>query len=95
MSSSSTYKALICTAVGKSEIQDLPIPDVSQREGYILVRTKAVALNPTDWKSLHDEHGDAVNTKLGCDFAGVVEATGPGVEKFVVGDRVSGFAFNA
>ncbi|PSS05207.1 chaperonin 10-like protein [Coniella lustricola] len=94
-STSTTYKALVCTTPGTSEVQDLPVPDVSQREGYMLVRTKAVALNPTDWKSLHDPDGHAVGTKLGCDFAGVVEAVGPGVTKFVKGDRVCGFAFNA
>ena len=30
-----------------AEIQDVPIPAL--RDDYVLVRVKAVALNPTDW----------------------------------------------
>lgn len=42
-------------------MKEVPIPSV--REGYILVKTKALGLNPTDWKSIHS--GDAGGKKIG------------------------------
>ena len=69
-------------------VYDRPMP--SLREGYILVKTAAVALNPTDWK-----HIDKLATKgalSGCDYSGTVEEVGSGVTKpFKKGDRVFGF----
>lgn len=71
-------------------VNDRPIPKL--RDEYILVRTKAVALNPSDWKHIKyliQESGPLV----GCDYAGVVEAVGPKVFKhFAKGDRVCGVA---
>ncbi|KAH5645252.1 hypothetical protein HBI51_112990 [Parastagonospora nodorum] len=57
----------------------------------MLVKVKAVALNPTDWKALDMER----NTKgsvLGVDYAGVVErvADGDSTKKWTKGDRVTG-----
>lgn len=91
LSSSPTYKALIRTAVGKAEVQDVPIPQV--RDGWLLVRTKAVALNPTDFKALYGPLANEVGIKMGCDYAGVVEEVGTGVTKFSKGDRVAGLVF--
>ncbi len=42
-----TMKAIKITGPGEAEIQDVPIPAL--RDDYVLVRVKAVALNPTDW----------------------------------------------
>jgi len=39
-----TMKAIKVTAPGKPEIQDVPLPKL--RDDYILVKVKAVALNP-------------------------------------------------
>jgi NADPH:quinone reductase-like Zn-dependent oxidoreductase len=84
----------MCTAVGEVEVQEVPIPKV--REGYTLFKIKAVALNPTDWKSIHFKDGGAVGTRLGVDFAGVVEEVGPGVTKqWKKGDRVCGGVYGA
>lgn len=89
---SSTSKAVVCIAAGRGEIQTLPIPQA--RDGYILIKTKAVALNPTDWKSMGLEGN--VGKVMGCDFAGVVEEVGPNVAKpFKKGDRVCGFVHGA
>jgi NADPH2:quinone reductase len=69
---------------------DLPAP--TAKEGEVLVRVKAVAVNPID---LYIRSG-LVAMKLpmpyipGCDLAGVVEAVGPSVSRFKVGDRVWG-----
>lgn len=68
-----------------------PIAIPKLLNGYILVRTAAIALNPTDWTTL-DAIGDD-GTIVGCDYAGIVEEVGEGVKKgFKKGDRVAGFA---
>ncbi|KAF2673102.1 GroES-like protein [Microthyrium microscopicum] len=73
---------------GKSAIKD-DVPTPTLRPDYVTVRTKAVALNPTDWK--HINFVDTVCT-IGCDFAGVIEEVGSAVTKpWKKGDRVFGF----
>lgn len=66
---------------------DVPIPTVSPNE--ILVKVKAVALNPTDFK-----HLDAISPPhciIGCDYAGVVDQVGEAVKgRWSIGDRVAG-----
>ncbi len=69
---------------------DLPAP--SPKAGEVLVRVGAASLNPID---LYVRAG-TVPMPLqfpfipGCDLAGTVEAVGPGVTRFKVGDRVWG-----
>jgi NADPH2:quinone reductase len=69
---------------------DLPRPD--PKEGEVLVRVGAVAVNPIDTYI----RSGAVTMPLpkpyviGCDLAGTVEAAGPGVRLFKAGDRVWG-----
>jgi NADPH:quinone reductase-like Zn-dependent oxidoreductase len=60
------------------------------RDDYILVKTVAVALNPTDWK--HIAAGIAAEDGLsGCDYSGIVEEVGKSVTKaFKKGDRICG-----
>ncbi|KAK0717742.1 putative zinc-binding oxidoreductase ToxD [Lasiosphaeria miniovina] len=82
-------KAIKIIARGKAEIQDAPIPAL--RDDYVLVKVKAVALNPTDWK--HIDFGGLAGATSGCDFAGVVEEIGSKVTKaWKKGDRIAGFA---
>ncbi|KUI53789.1 Protein TOXD [Cytospora mali] len=91
---SPTSKAVFCTAVGETAINEVPIPKL--RDGYLLVKVKAVALNPTDWKSIHAPTGQFIGSKAGCDYAGVVEEVGPNVTKpFKKGDRICGIVFGA
>ena len=57
--------------------------------GEILVKNKAVAMNPVDFKV--QDYGAFVEswpTILGCDLAGEVVALGEGVNDFAVGQRV-------
>lgn len=62
------------------------------RHDYLLVKVKAVALNPTDWKHIAFELG-ADGSLVGCDFSGIIEQVGPGVTKpFKKGDRIAGVA---
>lgn len=82
--------AIVIEAPKKAVKASVPIPKL--RDDYILVKVKAVALNPTDWK-----HVDYMNlskgARIGCDYAGIVEEVGSKVTKpFKKGDRVAGFA---
>lgn len=67
---------------------DVPLPKLPS-DNWILVKTKAVALNPTDWKNI--ERSTAPGAIAGCDYAGVVEEIGKGVTTYQVGDRIAGF----
>ena len=70
--------------------RDLPTP--TPKPGEVLVRVTAASVNPIDTYI----RSGAVNmprptpTIPGCDLAGVVEAVGPNVKRFKVGDRVWG-----
>jgi NADPH:quinone reductase-like Zn-dependent oxidoreductase len=67
-------------------------------EGQVLVRVRAASVNPADWYSLaglpigRPSTGllRPKNPRLGTDYAGVVEAVGPNVTQFRVGDEVFG-----
>lgn len=81
-------KAVITRSPGQAElITNRPLPAL--RDGYLLVRTVAVALNPIDWKRL--ESTPAPEATVGHDYAGIVVAVGASVNRpFQVGDRVCG-----
>ena len=65
------------------------------RHDYILVKTVAVAINPTDFKAITQARA-AKDGLLGCDFAGIVEDIGSGVTKpWKKGDRVCGCVHGA
>jgi NADPH:quinone reductase-like Zn-dependent oxidoreductase len=85
----STQKAVVHVSKGVSECKsDVPLPKI--QDNYVLVKTKAVALNPTDWKSI--EGNPSPGAIAGCDYAGIVEEVGNGVTGLKVGDRIAGFA---
>ncbi|MFO0945551.1 MAG: NADPH:quinone reductase [Planctomycetota bacterium] len=86
-------KAAYIEAPGPAEtitFGDLPKPEPKAAE--VLVKVKAVAVNPIDTYI----RGGAVAMPIpkpfivGCDLAGVVEAVGPEATRFKVGDRVWG-----
>lgn len=82
-------KAVVITAPNQATVvSNRSLPKL--RHDCILVKTVSVALNPTDWKSI--EHRSATGVLVGCDYAGIVEEVGKGVNKtFKPGDRVCGF----
>ena len=90
MSLPKMQKAVVIQGQGKAElVHDRPLPAL--RDTYILVKTVAVALNPTDWK--HIDYLTVPGSLSGCDYSGVVEAVGKDVESaWKKGDRVCGFA---
>ncbi|OAA55576.1 zinc-binding oxidoreductase [Niveomyces insectorum RCEF 264] len=85
-----TTRAVVIRGKGDVGIDDA-VPTPRLREGYVLVRTTAVALNPTDWKHVDFAMGgDPTGARVGCDYAGIVKAVGPGVTTFKPGDRIAG-----
>ncbi|BEP47086.1 zinc-binding alcohol dehydrogenase family protein [Variovorax sp. V116] len=66
---------------------ELPAPVAGPRD--LLVRVKAISVNPVDTKVRKNMAPEAGQPKvLGWDAAGTVEAIGAGVKNFKVGDRV-------
>ncbi|KEF54421.1 uncharacterized protein A1O9_09588 [Exophiala aquamarina CBS 119918] len=81
--------AIIIKAAATPELVEASVP--SLRDDYILVKVKAVALNPTD--ILHIDYFAPVGACVGCDYAGIVEEVGTKVTKpFKKGDRIAGVA---
>ncbi|KAE8452097.1 hypothetical protein EG329_001564 [Mollisiaceae sp. DMI_Dod_QoI] len=81
--------AIVVQKAGEAKVTEVTVPKL--RDDYLIVKTKAIALNPTDWK--HVDFVAPAGTRIGCDYAGVVEEVGSKVTKgFKKGDRVCGFA---
>jgi NADPH:quinone reductase-like Zn-dependent oxidoreductase len=86
-------RAVIMRTFGSPEV--LEVVDVERPEpgpGEVLVRVEAVGLNPVEAfvrSGGFPLFGDPPLV-LGWDVAGIVEAAGPDVERFAVGDRVFG-----
>jgi NADPH:quinone reductase-like Zn-dependent oxidoreductase len=82
-------KAVEYQEKGVCKVVDRPVPAL--RDDYILVKVRAIALNPTDCK--HVEYAQAApGCVIGVDYAGVVEEVGSKVtKKFKKGDRVAGW----
>jgi NADPH2:quinone reductase len=92
MSKSISMKAAVLENYGAPfRITDVARP--APRAGQVLVRIMASGVNPLDLKiragaAEHARH--ALPAILGIDLAGVVDAVGPGVTTFRVGDEVYG-----
>jgi NADPH:quinone reductase-like Zn-dependent oxidoreductase len=88
------YKEFGGTAV--LQTMDEPIPAVHADQ--VLVKVKAVSLNPLDWKIRKGEmklmSGSKFPKHTGADFAGVVEEVGASVTSFKKGDEVFGLVKN-
>ena len=95
-----TMKAIVYCEYGTSEVLKLmdiakPVPNDNQ----VLVRVRAASVNPYDW---HFVRGTPYimrlgvglrkpkDTRLGVDFAGIVEGVGKNVTEFKPGDEVWG-----
>ncbi|CCO30216.1 Zinc-type alcohol dehydrogenase-like protein C2E1P3.01 [Rhizoctonia solani AG-1 IB] len=72
---------------GKLEVKPRPTPVPQKNQA--LVKVTAAAINPVDWKII--DYGIFVEkfpAILGTDGAGIIEAVGPEVTNFKVGDKV-------
>ncbi|MFD4430069.1 NADP-dependent oxidoreductase [Nocardia sp. NPDC058497] len=88
-------KAIFYRSYGDADVMeygDLPEPKLGPSS--VLVRVKAAAVNPLDWKAregLYDGFMDTVFPVVpGIDFSGVVERVGFGVRDLAPGDEVMG-----
>lgn len=76
----------------------IELPDPEPRKGELRVRVRAIGVNPVDWKMRARGPlrlaarllGPPPPVVFGVDFAGVVDAIGPGVTEVKVGDAVVG-----
>ncbi|MEU9959481.1 NADP-dependent oxidoreductase [Streptomyces sp. NPDC050982] len=77
------------------EYDDLPEPVLGP--DHVLVRMRAAALNPIDWKAREGLLAPMMETVFpvvtGFDLAGVVERTGLAVTEYAPGDEVMGFVW--
>jgi NADPH:quinone reductase len=84
-------RAVLMTAVGGPEVlelRELPEPELAG-EHDVLVRLRAAGINPVDYKlRSYGTFARSLPVILGCDGAGVVEATGPAVTRVRPGDEV-------
>ncbi|MFE0134509.1 NADP-dependent oxidoreductase [Streptomyces sp. NPDC059037] len=80
----------------KAEPELMELPDPFPGPGEVLVRVDFACLNPYDWQAadglLEGEAPHVFPLVLGVDFAGRVDAVGPGAERFHVGEAVFGQA---
>jgi len=88
-------KAVRIERYGNEEVVE--IADVDQPKpgaGQVLVKVKAAAVNPVDWK-IREGLGEMFGLKppliLGCEVAGTVETVGDNVEDFSPGHDVYGY----
>ncbi|MEV0524178.1 NADP-dependent oxidoreductase [Streptomyces sp. NPDC050439] len=89
-------KAYVFTRFGGPEVEafiDQVRPEPGP--GQLLVAVRAAGVNPVDWKLRAGKRRPGAPPAefpevLGSEVAGVVEAVGPGVEGFAVGDAVFG-----
>jgi NADPH:quinone reductase-like Zn-dependent oxidoreductase len=97
---SNPMKAVVYCDYGSPDVLTLkaiekPVPNDSQ----VLIRVRAAAVNPLDWHYMRGQPYIArlgmglrkpTETRLGVDFAGVVESVGKRVTQFKPGDEVFG-----
>ncbi|KAF1912171.1 hypothetical protein BDU57DRAFT_506153 [Ampelomyces quisqualis] len=85
----STQRAVVHQSKDVAKLKaDVPLPELTN-DNWILIKTKAVALNPTDWKSI--SKSPQPGSIAGCDYAGIVEEVGKNVTNYKAGDRIAGF----
>lgn len=92
-------KAVVYDRYGSPDglrVVDVPVP--SPGAGQVRLRVAATSINLSDWECLRGSPAYArigglrrpARRTLGSDIAGVVDAVGPGVQHFRVGDEVYG-----
>ena len=94
-----TMKAIQVHTSGGPEVlvyEDVPVPSVGA--GEVLIRTSAIGVNPADWRGRLGflDIPEQFRPNIPCpsipgrDVSGIVEAVGPDVTSFHVGDAVYG-----
>jgi NADPH:quinone reductase-like Zn-dependent oxidoreductase len=74
------------------EMADVGLPTITNTT--LLIKVKAVSINPLDWKIRNGEmklmSGSKFPRGTGIDFSGVIEATGSSIKDYKKGDEVFG-----
>ncbi|KAJ5662894.1 hypothetical protein N7507_003625 [Penicillium longicatenatum] len=71
-----------------AQVKDVSIPSITDDE--VLVKVRAVALNPIDFKDI--DFISPRNSAIGCDYAGEVARVGRNSgQRWKVGDKIAGF----
>ena len=99
--SAATMKAVVYRCYGSPEV--LEYTDVAKptpADDEVLVKVVAAAVNPLDWHYMRGEPyimrlmgvgiGAPADSRIGVDFAGIVEAVGASVTEYKPGDEVFG-----
>lgn len=82
-------KAIVYTRTGASSVLELVDRDpIDPSPGEVRVRVAVSGVNPTDWKSRAAGRRFDTEAVPNQDGAGTIDAIGPGVDRFGVGDRV-------
>jgi alcohol dehydrogenase, propanol-preferring len=82
-----TYKAVEVAAPGKLQIIERPVPE--PREGQVLIRVEACGICHTDATTVEGQFPGLRFPRVpGHEAAGRIEAVGPGVSRWRVGQRV-------
>lgn len=84
-------RAIVYSRTGDSSVLELSEREIAEPgPGELRVRVAVSGVNPTDWKSRRGMGAAAASARSvpNQDGAGVVDAVGPGVTGFTVGDRV-------
>lgn len=83
---------------GIDVLQTIEEPKPSIQSNQLIVKVKAVSINPLDWKIRKGEmklmSGSTFPKHTGTDFAGIVEKVGTAVSQFKKGDEVFGVVAN-
>lgn len=92
-------KALVYQKFGSTDVlQTIEEPKPYIQSNQVLVKIKAVSINPLDWKIRKGEmklmSGSKFPKHTGTDFAGIIEDTGASVTNFKKGDEVFGVVKN-
>jgi NADPH2:quinone reductase len=87
-------KAMVLEEFGgpeKFQWKEWPTPEV--KPGEVLIRIRAVSVNPVDYKMRAGHLPIPLPDVLGRDVAGIIEAVGEGAAEFRAGDEVFAVLF--
>ncbi|HEY1053847.1 MAG TPA: NAD(P)-dependent alcohol dehydrogenase [Emticicia sp.] len=95
----STMNAIVYQKFGNIDVlQTIEEPKPSIQSNQVLIKIKAVSINPLDWKIRKGEmklmSGSKFPKHTGVDFAGIIEEIGTSVSSLKKGDEVFGVVKN-
>lgn len=93
-------RAYVMDRYGGPEVMRLgELPEPTAAKGEVVVSVRASTVNPVDWKvrsgAMRLMSGRRFPRALGTEFAGVIQAVGPGVQGWAPGDAVYGLTVTA